>query len=244
MVLATDRVAYWAHWITPEERPIRYDTRFFVAAAWPDQVAEPDGLEMVARAMDRARRTRWRGTGLASWSCRYRPRGSSRPSSDHRGRRRPPGGGSRARGPARPPAHRPGRQRRRAHPASSGSRLVLRLARGVASGRIERMAIGRRLTFTLALAAVILGTAGGDLVRRADRSDRRLRHRDARRRPGHPRPLTRTGRRRAGASPCRRAIRRRAARSSRSSSATAATRCAASGSRPRTIPGGRARSFR
>ena len=48
MVLATDRVAYWAHWITPEERPIRYDTRFFVAAAWPEQVAEPDGLEMVA----------------------------------------------------------------------------------------------------------------------------------------------------------------------------------------------------
>jgi 8-oxo-dGTP pyrophosphatase MutT (NUDIX family) len=48
LVLATDRVAYWAHWITPEERPIRYDTRFFVAAAWPDQSAEPDGLEMVA----------------------------------------------------------------------------------------------------------------------------------------------------------------------------------------------------
>ena len=48
MVLATDRVAYWAHWITPEERPIRYDTRFFVAATWPEQVAEPDGLEMVA----------------------------------------------------------------------------------------------------------------------------------------------------------------------------------------------------
>jgi hypothetical protein len=48
MALATDRVAYWAHWITPEERPIRYDTRFFVARAWPDQAAEPDGLEMVA----------------------------------------------------------------------------------------------------------------------------------------------------------------------------------------------------
>ena len=48
LVLATDRVAYWAHWITPEERPIRYDTRFFVAATWPEQVAEPDGLEMVA----------------------------------------------------------------------------------------------------------------------------------------------------------------------------------------------------
>ena len=48
LVLATDRVRYWAHWITPEERPIRYDTRFFVAAAWADQVADPDGLEMVA----------------------------------------------------------------------------------------------------------------------------------------------------------------------------------------------------
>lgn len=48
LTLACDRVRYWAHWITPEERPIRYDTRFFVAAAWADQVAEPDGLEMVA----------------------------------------------------------------------------------------------------------------------------------------------------------------------------------------------------
>ena len=48
LVLATDRVVYWAHWITPEERPIRYDTRFFVAASWPEQAAEPDGLEMVA----------------------------------------------------------------------------------------------------------------------------------------------------------------------------------------------------
>src|SRR5262249_3545877 len=48
LLLATDRVAYWAHWITPEERPVRYDTRFFVAAAPPDQVAEPDGREMVS----------------------------------------------------------------------------------------------------------------------------------------------------------------------------------------------------
>ena len=46
--LATDRVAYWAHWITPEERPVRYDTRFFVTAAWSDQRAEPDGFEMVS----------------------------------------------------------------------------------------------------------------------------------------------------------------------------------------------------
>jgi 8-oxo-dGTP pyrophosphatase MutT (NUDIX family) len=47
LVLATDRVAYWAHWITPEERPIRYDTRFFVAGAGLDQSPEPDGLETV-----------------------------------------------------------------------------------------------------------------------------------------------------------------------------------------------------
>jgi 8-oxo-dGTP pyrophosphatase MutT (NUDIX family) len=48
LTLATDRVAYWAHWITPEERPIRYDTRFFIAEVGPDDRAEPDGLEMVA----------------------------------------------------------------------------------------------------------------------------------------------------------------------------------------------------
>jgi 8-oxo-dGTP pyrophosphatase MutT (NUDIX family) len=47
-MLATDRMAYWAHWITPEERPIRYDTRFFVAAAFPQGTPEPDGVEVVA----------------------------------------------------------------------------------------------------------------------------------------------------------------------------------------------------
>jgi 8-oxo-dGTP pyrophosphatase MutT (NUDIX family) len=48
LALATDRVAYWAHWITPEERSIRYDTRFFVTPARPDQTPEPDGAEMVS----------------------------------------------------------------------------------------------------------------------------------------------------------------------------------------------------
>src|SRR5262249_52281245 len=43
-----DRVGDWGHGITPGEGPIRYDTRFFVAAAGAEQVAEPDGLEMVA----------------------------------------------------------------------------------------------------------------------------------------------------------------------------------------------------
>jgi 8-oxo-dGTP pyrophosphatase MutT (NUDIX family) len=47
LTAATDRLAYYAHWITPEERPIRYDTRFFVAAAFPDASPEPDGIEVV-----------------------------------------------------------------------------------------------------------------------------------------------------------------------------------------------------
>ncbi|HEV8674563.1 MAG TPA: NUDIX hydrolase [Methylomirabilota bacterium] len=47
LALATDRMAYWAHWITPEERPVRYDTRFFVAAAPPGGTPEPDGIEVV-----------------------------------------------------------------------------------------------------------------------------------------------------------------------------------------------------
>jgi len=47
ITLATDRMAYYAHWITPEERPVRYDTRFFVAAAFDDARPEPDGVEVV-----------------------------------------------------------------------------------------------------------------------------------------------------------------------------------------------------
>jgi len=46
LVLPLDGLGYWAHWITPEERPLRYDTRFFVAAA-PAQDPELDGSEVV-----------------------------------------------------------------------------------------------------------------------------------------------------------------------------------------------------
>jgi 8-oxo-dGTP pyrophosphatase MutT (NUDIX family) len=46
--LATDRMAYWAHWITPEERPVRYDARFFVAAALAGATPVPDDHEVVA----------------------------------------------------------------------------------------------------------------------------------------------------------------------------------------------------
>ncbi len=37
LVLRTDLLATWAHWITPEFEPRRYDTRFFVAAMPPGQ---------------------------------------------------------------------------------------------------------------------------------------------------------------------------------------------------------------
>lgn len=48
LTLATDRLTYFAHWITPEEQPLRFDTRFFAAEAPPGQEAEVDGHEIVA----------------------------------------------------------------------------------------------------------------------------------------------------------------------------------------------------
>jgi 8-oxo-dGTP pyrophosphatase MutT (NUDIX family) len=44
--LATDRVVYFAHWITPEEQPLRFDTRFFAAPAPPGQEPTGDDHEM------------------------------------------------------------------------------------------------------------------------------------------------------------------------------------------------------
>jgi 8-oxo-dGTP pyrophosphatase MutT (NUDIX family) len=48
LTLATDRLTYFAHWITPEENPIRFDTRFFAAVTPPGQDATVDGHEIVA----------------------------------------------------------------------------------------------------------------------------------------------------------------------------------------------------
>jgi 8-oxo-dGTP pyrophosphatase MutT (NUDIX family) len=47
LTLATDRLAYFAHWITPEERPLRFDTRFFAALMPPEQDPIVDGHEIV-----------------------------------------------------------------------------------------------------------------------------------------------------------------------------------------------------
>jgi 8-oxo-dGTP pyrophosphatase MutT (NUDIX family) len=47
LTLATDHLSYFSHWITPEENPIRFDTRFFAAVAPLGQDAVADGYEIV-----------------------------------------------------------------------------------------------------------------------------------------------------------------------------------------------------
>jgi len=47
LTLVTDLVSYFAHWITPEEQPIRFDTRFFVGLMPPEQEPVADGHEIV-----------------------------------------------------------------------------------------------------------------------------------------------------------------------------------------------------
>jgi 8-oxo-dGTP pyrophosphatase MutT (NUDIX family) len=44
--LSLDRLKYFAHWITPEFLPHRYDVRFFVTVAPEDQEAAHDGIEL------------------------------------------------------------------------------------------------------------------------------------------------------------------------------------------------------
>ena len=48
LVLAADEMYYVSHWITPEVSPRRYDTRFFITAAPPGQIARHDAGETIA----------------------------------------------------------------------------------------------------------------------------------------------------------------------------------------------------
>ncbi len=50
LMLATDQVSYWSHWVTPAGQPRRYDTRFFVAHAPERQVATHDDWELTSSA--------------------------------------------------------------------------------------------------------------------------------------------------------------------------------------------------
>jgi 8-oxo-dGTP pyrophosphatase MutT (NUDIX family) len=47
LTLATDRLVYFAHWITPADLPLRFDTRFFAAPAPPGE-ATGDEHEVTA----------------------------------------------------------------------------------------------------------------------------------------------------------------------------------------------------
>ncbi|MBC7780675.1 MAG: MBL fold metallo-hydrolase [Proteobacteria bacterium] len=47
--LATDRIAYLSHWITPVSEKKRYDTRFFVAAVPENQASLHDDIESVSQ---------------------------------------------------------------------------------------------------------------------------------------------------------------------------------------------------
>jgi 8-oxo-dGTP pyrophosphatase MutT (NUDIX family) len=48
LALATDRLTYFAHWITPNPMPKRFDTFFFIATAPEEQQAAHDQLETTA----------------------------------------------------------------------------------------------------------------------------------------------------------------------------------------------------
>ncbi|HZT67134.1 MAG TPA: NUDIX domain-containing protein [Acidimicrobiales bacterium] len=49
LALAADRIHYFSHWITPVGAPRRYDTRFFVTAAPPEQEPLHDNREAIAK---------------------------------------------------------------------------------------------------------------------------------------------------------------------------------------------------
>jgi 8-oxo-dGTP pyrophosphatase MutT (NUDIX family) len=49
LTIAADAMHYFSHWLTPVGAPRRYDTRFFVAAAPPEQVPLHDDREAIAQ---------------------------------------------------------------------------------------------------------------------------------------------------------------------------------------------------
>lgn len=66
LTLACDRLQAYAHWVTPEGAPKRFDTYFYLAVAPDDQIALHDGYESVdstwinpGRAVEQAAEGKW-----------------------------------------------------------------------------------------------------------------------------------------------------------------------------------------
>ncbi len=74
ILLTLDGLLPYAHWITPEGMPKRFDTWFFLAAAPPDQAGAHDGKEFDGFRSGFRRARRWRAAKAAASSCRFRPR--------------------------------------------------------------------------------------------------------------------------------------------------------------------------
>jgi 8-oxo-dGTP pyrophosphatase MutT (NUDIX family) len=67
LTLATDRLVYFAHWVTPEDQPLRFDTRFFAAPMPAGQEAVSDEHEAIdLRWLTPAEVTAARGRGEIS----------------------------------------------------------------------------------------------------------------------------------------------------------------------------------
>ena len=135
--LATDRVHYFSHWITPEPAPKRYDTRFFVAALPPGQVPIHDDHETVDTVWVPPRRRAGPGRGRGvrpHLPHRQEPGGHQPFRHERRAARR---GGGRGTGPHCVAAG--GRRRTRLpHPAPRRPRL----RRGIGPGRPRTRASG------------------------------------------------------------------------------------------------------
>ena len=70
LVLAPETMVHFAHWITPEYVPKRFDTHFFLAAAPSDQVALHDGEEAVDSVWI-SPRTVLDGTGAGAYKLMF-----------------------------------------------------------------------------------------------------------------------------------------------------------------------------
>ena len=72
LVLRADLLRPWAHWITPEVEPRRYDTRFFVAALPAGQDTRDVGGEADATMWLTPREALERTSEASSRCCRRR----------------------------------------------------------------------------------------------------------------------------------------------------------------------------